>query len=136
MPGGRGHDAKAAADVPVEPLYFADMIRGFLTMDDTIPAAGGAITRIADAVVALDAEKDMTCNFARNVRHRTSWRRLYTERPEIKRPQRKLLFARTHWANADIRLSVCNRLGLICMPGSAGRVVVGVLQKNAHRIPF
>jgi acetyl esterase len=42
------------AGVPVEPLYFADMIHGFLTMGGAIPAAGAAITRIADALVALD----------------------------------------------------------------------------------
>ena len=42
------------AGVPVEPLYFADMIHGFLTMGGAIPAAGAAVTRIADAFVALN----------------------------------------------------------------------------------
>ena len=42
------------AGVPVEPLYFADMIHGFLTMGGAIPAARVAITRIADALAALD----------------------------------------------------------------------------------
>jgi acetyl esterase/lipase len=40
--------------VPVEPLYFADMIHGFLTMGGAIPAAAAAVTRIADAMQALD----------------------------------------------------------------------------------
>ncbi len=42
------------AGVPVEPLYFADMIHGFLTMGGAIPAAQAALTRIADALAALD----------------------------------------------------------------------------------
>jgi acetyl esterase len=42
------------AGVPVEPLYFTDMIHGFLTMGGVIPAAGTALTRIADALVALE----------------------------------------------------------------------------------
>jgi len=42
------------AGVPVEPLYFADMIHGFLTMGGAIPAAHAAVTRIADAFKALD----------------------------------------------------------------------------------
>ena len=37
------------AGVPVEPLYFADMIHGFLTMGGAIPAAQVALVRIADA---------------------------------------------------------------------------------------
>lgn len=37
------------AGVPVETLYFADMIHGFLTMGGAVPAAGAAITRIAQA---------------------------------------------------------------------------------------
>jgi acetyl esterase len=41
------------ADVPVEPLYFADMIHGFLTMGGAIPAAQAALVRIADAFAAL-----------------------------------------------------------------------------------
>jgi len=36
------------AGVPVETLYFADMIHGFLTMGGVIPAAQAAVTRIAD----------------------------------------------------------------------------------------
>jgi len=44
----------ALAGVPVEPLYFADMIHGFLTMGGAIPAATAAVTRIADAMQALD----------------------------------------------------------------------------------
>ncbi|HWM61486.1 MAG TPA: alpha/beta hydrolase [Rhizomicrobium sp.] len=43
------------AGVPVEPLYFADMIHGFLTMGGAIPAAHAAITQIADAFAALRA---------------------------------------------------------------------------------
>ena len=42
------------AGVPVEPLYFADMIHGFLTMGGVIPAANAAIGRIAHAFWALD----------------------------------------------------------------------------------
>ena len=37
------------AGVPVEPLYFADMIHGFLTMGGAIPAAEVALSRIAQA---------------------------------------------------------------------------------------
>jgi acetyl esterase len=44
----------ALARVPVEPLYFQDMIHGFLTMGGTIPAAGPAVTRIAEAFKTLD----------------------------------------------------------------------------------
>jgi acetyl esterase len=43
------------AGVPVEPLYFADMIHGFLTMGGAVPAAQAALTRIADALAALDS---------------------------------------------------------------------------------
>jgi acetyl esterase len=43
------------AGVPVEPLYFADMIHGFLTMGGAVPAAQAALTRIADAFAALDS---------------------------------------------------------------------------------
>jgi len=43
------------AGVPVEPLYFSDMIHGFLTMGGAIPAAQAAITRIATAIAALEA---------------------------------------------------------------------------------
>jgi len=42
------------AGVPVESLYFADMIHGFLTMGGAIPAAQAALARIADAMAALD----------------------------------------------------------------------------------
>lgn len=42
------------AGVPVESLYFADMIHGFLTMGGVIPAANTAIGRIAHAFWALD----------------------------------------------------------------------------------
>jgi acetyl esterase/lipase len=42
------------ADVPVETLYFADMIHGFLTMGGAIPAAQAAVTRIADALATFD----------------------------------------------------------------------------------
>lgn len=41
------------AGVPVESLYFADMIHGFLTMGGAIPAAGAAVTRIANAFETL-----------------------------------------------------------------------------------
>ena len=41
------------ADVPVETLYFADMIHGFLTMGGAIPAATAAISRIADVLAGL-----------------------------------------------------------------------------------
>jgi len=43
------------AGVPVESLYFADMIHGFLTMGGVIPAADAALGRIADAFVALES---------------------------------------------------------------------------------
>jgi acetyl esterase len=43
------------AGVPVESLYFADMIHGFLTMGGAIPAAEAAVTRLAAAFAALDA---------------------------------------------------------------------------------
>lgn len=42
------------AGVPVEPLYFADMIHGFLTMGGAVPVAQAAITRVADAFAALE----------------------------------------------------------------------------------
>jgi acetyl esterase len=42
------------AGVPVEPLYFADMIHGFLAMGGVIPAAQAAIGRIANAFTGLD----------------------------------------------------------------------------------
>jgi acetyl esterase len=42
------------AGVPVETLYFADMIHGFLTMGGAIPAAQTAVSRIAGAFSALD----------------------------------------------------------------------------------
>ena len=42
------------AGVSVKPLYFADMIHGFLTMGGAIPAAQAALTRIADAFSALE----------------------------------------------------------------------------------
>ena len=40
--------------LPVEPIYFPDMIHGFLTMGGAIPAATAAVARIADALKALD----------------------------------------------------------------------------------
>jgi hypothetical protein len=40
--------------VPVEPLYFANMIHGFLTMGGAIPAAQTALFRITDAFAALE----------------------------------------------------------------------------------
>ena len=43
------------AGVPVEPLYFADMIHGFLTMGGAIPAAQAALGRICDAFTALES---------------------------------------------------------------------------------
>ena len=43
------------AGVRVEPLYFADMIHGFLTMGGAIPAAGAAINRIAETLSLLDS---------------------------------------------------------------------------------
>ena len=42
------------AGVPVETLYFADMIHGFLTMGGAIPAAQAAVARIAETLSALD----------------------------------------------------------------------------------
>jgi acetyl esterase len=42
------------AGVPVETLYFADMIHGFLTMGGVIPAAHAAVARIAETLSALD----------------------------------------------------------------------------------
>jgi acetyl esterase len=42
------------AGVPAEPLYFADMIHGFLTMGGAIPAAQTALGRITDALTALE----------------------------------------------------------------------------------
>ena len=42
------------AGVPVETLYFADMIHGFLTMGGAIPAAQVALSRITDALAALE----------------------------------------------------------------------------------
>lgn len=45
----------AVAGVPVETLYFSDMIHGFLTMGGAVPAAGAAVSRIRDALSALDA---------------------------------------------------------------------------------
>jgi acetyl esterase len=42
------------AGVPVETLYFADMIHGFLTMGGAIPAAHAAIARVAESLSALD----------------------------------------------------------------------------------
>jgi acetyl esterase len=44
------------ANVPVESLYFADMIHGFMTMGGMIPAAGAALHRLADAFAALDQD--------------------------------------------------------------------------------
>jgi len=41
------------AGVPVEPLYFSDMIHGFLTMGGAIPAAQTALDRIRVAYSAL-----------------------------------------------------------------------------------
>ena len=43
------------AGVPVETLYFADMIHGFLTMGGAIPAAQAAVTRIAEALSVLES---------------------------------------------------------------------------------
>jgi acetyl esterase len=43
------------AGVPVETLYFADMIHGFLTMGGAIPAAQAATTRVAEALSVLDS---------------------------------------------------------------------------------
>ena len=44
----------ALARVPVEPLYFPDMIHGFLTMGGAIPTAATAVTRIAEAFQSLN----------------------------------------------------------------------------------
>jgi acetyl esterase len=41
------------ADVPLQTLYFSDMIHGFLTMGGAIPAAGAAVTRIGQALETL-----------------------------------------------------------------------------------
>jgi acetyl esterase len=41
------------AGVPVETLYFADMIHGFITMGSAIPAADAALNRIAHAFANL-----------------------------------------------------------------------------------
>jgi acetyl esterase len=41
------------ANVPLQTLYFSDMIHGFLTMGGAIPAAGAAVNRIARALEAL-----------------------------------------------------------------------------------
>jgi acetyl esterase len=41
------------AGVAVEPLYFGDMIHGFLTMGGAIPAARAAIAKITDAFASL-----------------------------------------------------------------------------------
>ena len=43
------------AGVRVEPLYFADMIHGFLTMGGAIPAARAAVNRIAETLSVLDS---------------------------------------------------------------------------------
>jgi acetyl esterase len=48
----------ALAQVPVEPLYFSDMIHGFLTMGGAIPTANLAVTRIAEALKALDNSRN------------------------------------------------------------------------------
>jgi acetyl esterase len=42
-------------DVPVESLYFPDMIHGFMTMGGAIPAAGAAVRRVAGALARLQA---------------------------------------------------------------------------------
>lgn len=44
------------AEVPVESIYCADMIHGFLTMGGAIPAAAAALARIADGFQALQTE--------------------------------------------------------------------------------
>lgn len=41
------------AGVPVETIYFSDMIHGFLTMGGVIPAARAGISRIASALASL-----------------------------------------------------------------------------------
>lgn len=41
------------AAVPVESLYFPDMIHGFMTMGGAIPAANAAVQRVADALQRL-----------------------------------------------------------------------------------
>jgi len=46
----------ALARVPVEPLYFPEMIHGFLTMGGAIPTATTAVTRIADALRTLNVD--------------------------------------------------------------------------------
>ena len=38
------------AGVPLQTLYFPDMIHGFLTMGGAVPAAGAAVDRIAQAL--------------------------------------------------------------------------------------
>ena len=43
----------ALAGVPLQTLYFPDMIHGFLTMGGAIPAAGAAVDRIAQALEAF-----------------------------------------------------------------------------------
>ena len=43
------------AGTPVESLYFPDMIHGFMTMGGAIPAAHGAVRRVADALKRLTA---------------------------------------------------------------------------------
>jgi acetyl esterase len=43
------------AGVPVETLYFADMIHGFLTMGGAIPAAQVALARITDALNTMES---------------------------------------------------------------------------------
>ncbi|HTO40512.1 MAG TPA: alpha/beta hydrolase, partial [Rhizomicrobium sp.] len=48
-------DRLRAAQVPVTPLYFPDMIHGFLNMGGAIPAANAAITRIAQALRVITA---------------------------------------------------------------------------------
>ena len=45
------------AGVPVEPLYFADMLHGFLTIGGAIPAAQTAIARVANVFAALDVSR-------------------------------------------------------------------------------
>ena len=41
------------AAVPVEPLYFPDMIHGFMTMGGAIPAADVAVRRVSEALARL-----------------------------------------------------------------------------------
>ena len=45
------------AGVPVETLYFADMIHGFLTMGGVIPAAQAAVTRIAGMLSSPSSDR-------------------------------------------------------------------------------